>query len=54
MMGTLIGAPTAFKLITFLDKEVVLDYDGTRLTEAKAEEIASRNSELRSAQTKNN
>jgi hypothetical protein len=37
-----------------LDKELVLDYDGTRLTEAKVEEIATRNSELRSAQTKNN
>jgi len=37
-----------------LDKELVLDYDGSRLTEAKAEEIAIRNSELRSVQTKNN
>jgi len=37
-----------------LDKELVLDYDGSRLTEAKAEEIATRNSELRSAHTKNN
>ena len=37
-----------------LDTELVLDYDGTRLTEAKAEEIATRNSELRSAETKNN
>ena len=37
-----------------LDKEVVLDYDGTRLTEAKAEEIATRNSGLRARQIKNN
>jgi len=37
-----------------LDKELVVDYDGSRLTEAKAEEIATRNSELRSAHTKNN
>jgi len=37
-----------------LDKELVLDYDGSRLTEAKAEEIAIRNSELLSAHTKNN